>query len=210
MKKTAMFALAACMLFLMASCGAAPKSDPFDAQTFLQDITPNVNCLDSCVQELFGAQADMDDAYLAAYESESAYAGGTGKIAVLFKQEEESKYGDYYIDPTYTSYYPVTNFKTNAEVADYLKKYLSQSIIDQWFSNDFLEYEGKLYLVRGARGYGAMQCDLTSLQYLEEKDGKQYVTVKFNLFDEFDHAEKLEFTKVDDSWVMTGEETLAQ
>ncbi len=209
MKKTALFALAAGLLLLMVSCSAAPKSEPFDAQTFLQDITPNVSCLDSCVQEVFGAQADMDDAYLAAYESESAYAGGTGKIALLFKQGEESKYGGYYIDPAYTSYYPVTNFKTNAEVADYLKKYLSQSIVDQWFSNDFLEYESKLYLVRGARGYGAMQCDLDSLQYLEEKDGKQYVTVKFNLFDEFDHTEKLEFTKVNDSWVMTGEETLA-
>ena len=144
------------MLFLMASCGAAPKADPFDEQTFLKDITPNVSCLDACVQEVFGAQADMDTVYLAAYESESAYAGGTGKIALLFKQGEEDKYGDYYIDPAYTSYYPVTNFKTNAEVADYLKKYLSQSIIDQWFSNDFLEYDGQLYLVRGARGYGAM------------------------------------------------------
>ena len=209
MKKPAMFALAACLLFLVVSCSAAPKAEPFNEQTFLQDITPNVNCLDSCVQEVFGAQADMDDAYLAAYESESAYAGGTGKIALLFQQGEESKYSGYYIDPAYTSYYPVTNFKTNAEVADYLKKYLSQDIIDKWFSNDFLEYDGTLYLVRGARGYGAMTCDLGSLQYLEEKDGKQYVTVKFNLFDAFDHTEKLEFTKVNDSWVMTGEETLA-
>lgn len=209
MKKTALFALAACLLFLMASCSAAPKSEPFDAQTFLKDITPNVSCLDSCVQEVFGAQADMDTVYLAAYESESAYAGGTGNIALLFKQGEEGKYTGYYIDPAYTSYYPVTNFKTNAEVADYLKKYLSQDIIDQWFSNDFLEYEGTLYLVRGARGYGAMTCDLGSLQYLEEKDGKQYVTVKFNQFDAFDHTEKLQFTKVNGSWVMTGEEILA-
>lgn len=210
MKKTALLALTAWLLFTMTACGATPKAEPFDAQTFLKDITPNVGCLDACVQEVFGAQADMDTVYLAAYESESAYAGGTGKIALLFQQGEEGKYSNYYIDPAYTSYYPVTNFKTNAEVADYLKKYLSQDIIDKWFSNDFLEYDGTLYLVRGARGYGAMTCDLGSLQYLEEKDSKQYVTVKFNQFDAFDHTEKLQFTKVNDSWVMTGEETVAK
>lgn len=210
MKKTALLALTACLLFTMTACGATPKTEPFNEQTFLKDITPNVSCLDSCVQEVFGAQADMDTVYLAAYESESAYAGGTGNIALLFQQGEEGKYSNYYIDPAYTAYYPVTNFKTNAEVADYLKKYLSQDIIDKWFSNDFLEYEGQLYLVRGARGYGAMTCDLDSLQYLEEKDGKQYVTVKFNQFDAFDHTEKLQFTKVNDSWVMTGEETVAK
>ena len=210
MKKTTLLALTACLLFTMTACGATPKAEPFDAQTFLKDITPNVSCLDSCVQEVFGAQADMDTVYLAAYESESAYAGGTGNIALLFQQGEEGKYSNYYIDPAYTSYYPVTNFKTNAEVADYLKKYLSQDIIDKWFSNDFLEYDGTLYLVRGARGYGAMTCDLGSLQYLEEKDGKQYVTVKFNQFDAFDHTEKLQFTKVNDSWIMTSEETVAK
>ncbi len=210
MKKTTLLALTACLLFTMTACGATPKAEPFDAQTFLKDITPNVSCLDACVQEVFGAQADMDTVYLAAYESESAYAGGTGNIALLFQQGEEGKYSNYYIDPAYTSYYPVTNFKTNAEVADYLKKYLSQDIIDKWFSNDFLEYDGTLYLVRGARGYGAMTCDLGSLQYLEEKDGKQYVTVKFNQFDAFDHTEKLQFTKVNDSWIMTSEETVAK
>ena len=210
MKKTTLLALTACLLFTMTACGATPKAEPFDAQTFLKDITPNVSCLDACVQEVFGAQADMDTVYLAAYESESAYAGGTGNIALLFQQGEEGKYSNYYIDPAYTSYYPVTNFKTNADVAEYLKNYLSQDIVDKWFSNDFLEYDGQLYLVRGAKGYGAMTCDLNSLRYVEEKDGKQYVAVDFQLFDALDHTEKLEFTKVNDGWVLTGEETLAK
>ena len=180
------------------------KAEAFSEEKFLKDIKPNVDCLDSCVQEKFCAEVG-DNEYLAAYKSKSAYADGLGDVALLFKPGEESKYRDYFIDPCESSYYPVKNFKTNSEVRDYLKKYLSDAVIDKWFSNDFLEYKGQLYLRRGARGYGAMTCDLKSLKYAEEKDGKQYVTVDFKLFDELDHTETLEFSKVNDVWIMTDE-----
>lgn len=205
MKKIAILALSVIMLFSMASCNDSSKVEVFSEEKFLEDIAPNVIYLDSCVQEMFCAEVDFDDSYLAAYESKSAYADGIGNIALLFKPGEENKYADYFIDPTYSSYYTVTNFKTNSEVRDYLKKYLSDDIIDKWLLNDFLEYEGQLYLVRGSRGYGAVTCDLESVKYVEEKDGKQYVTVDFKLFDEFDYTETLEFSKVNDAWIMTDE-----
>ena len=172
----------------------------------MEAITPNVVCLNSCMQGMFGAEVEFDeDSYLATYESESAYDDGMGDIALLYKLGEESKYADYFFDPTCSNYYPATNFKTNMEVRDYLRKYLSDKVIDKWFSNDFLEYEGQLYLRRGSRGYGAMTCDLESLKYVEGKDDKQYVTVDFKLFDKFDHTETLEFSKVHDVWIMTDE-----
>lgn len=206
MKKKAILVLSAFVIFSTAACNAPSKAEAFSEEEFLEDITPNVVCLNSCVQEMFGAEVDFDDdSYLAAYESESAYADGKGDIALLYKPDEESKYADYFIDPTCSDYYSVRNFKTNAEVRDYLRKYLSDEVIDQWFLNDFLEYEGQLYLRRGSRGYGAMACDLESLKYVEEKDGKQYVTVDFKLFNEFDHTETLEFSKVNDVWIMTDE-----
>lgn len=206
MKKITLLALAAFMLFSTVSCNAPSKAAAFSEEKFLEDITPNVDCLNSCVQEMFCAEVDLDDdGYVAAYESKSAYADGLGDIALLFKPGKESKYRNYFIDPCYTSYYPVKNFKTNSEVVNYLKKFLSKDVIDKWFSNNFLEYEGQLYLARGARGYGAMKCDLKSLKYVEGKDGKQYVTVDFRLFDELDHTETLEFSKVNDVWIMTDE-----
>lgn len=206
MKKIAILVLSAFVIFSMSACNASSKAEAFSEEKFLEDITSNVVCLNSCVQEMFGAEVDFDeDSYLAAYESESAYADGMGDIALLFKPGEESKYADYFIDPIGSYYYPVKNFKTNAEVRDYLRKYLSDEVIDQWFSNDFLEYKGQLYLRRGSRGYGAMKCDLESLKYVEEKDDKQYGTVDFKLFDEFDHTETLEFSKVNDVWIMTDE-----
>ncbi|MDD3137890.1 MAG: hypothetical protein PHX08_02835 [Lachnospiraceae bacterium] len=206
MKKIAILVLSAFVIFSMAACNASSKAKAFSEEKFLEDITPNVVCLNSCVQEMFGAEVDFyEDRYLAVYESESAYADGMGDIALLFKPGEESKYTDYFIDPTCSDYYPVKNFKTNTEVRDYLRKYLSDEVIDKWFSNDFLEYEGQLYLRRGSRGYGAMTCDLESLKYVDEKDDKQYITVDFKLFDEFDHTETLGFSKVNDVWIMTDE-----
>lgn len=204
MKKTFLLVLSAFMFYSMTSCNAPPKAEAFSEEKFLADIAPNIACFDSCILEMFCAETDMNDSYLAAYESESAYANGTGNIALLFKPEEEKKYAEkYFIDPTYSSYYTVTNFKTNSEVRDHLKKYLSDNIIDTVFSNDFLEYEGQLYLRRGSRGYGALTCDLESVKYIGEKDGKQYVTMDFKLFDEFDHTETLEFTRINDIWIMT-------
>jgi len=206
MKKIAILVLSAFVIFSTAACNAPSKAEAFSQEKFLEAITPNVVCLNSCVQELFGAEVDFDkDSYLAAYENESAYADGKGDIALLYKRGEESKCSDYFIDPTWSDYYPVKNFKTNTEVRDYLRKYLSDEVINKWFSNDFLEYEGQLYLRRGSRGYGAMACDLESLKYVEEKDGKQYVTVDYKLFDEFDHTETLQFSKVNDVWIMTDE-----
>jgi hypothetical protein len=227
MKKIAILALAAFVLFSAVSCNApsaascapsaascapsavprnAPsKTEAFSEKKFLKDIAPNVDCLDSCVQEMFCADVDWDDEYVAAYKSKSVYANGSGKVALLFKPSEDSKYKDYFIDPCYVSYYPVKNFKTNSDVVNYLKKFLSKEIINKWFSNNFLEYKGRLYLARGARGYGAMKCDLKSLKYVKEKGGKQYVTVNFKLFDELDHTETLEFSKINDVWIMTDE-----
>ena len=206
MKKITILVLFAFVILSMVACNSSSKAEAFSEEKFLEDITPNVVCLNSCVQEMFGAEVGSDeDSYLAAYESESAYADGMGDIALLFKPGEESKYAGYFIDPTCSDYYPVKNFKTNAEVRDYLRKYLSDEVIDKWFSNDFLEYEGQLYLRRGSRGYGAMTCDLESLKYVEEKDDKQYVTVDFKLFDESDQTETLEFSKANDVWIMTDE-----
>ncbi len=122
-KKIAILVLSAFVIFFMAACNASSKADAFSEEKFLADITPNVVCLNSCVQEMFDTEVDFnEDSYLAAYESESAYADGIGDIAMLFKPGEESKYADYFIDPTFSDYYPVKNFKTNTEVRDYLKQ----------------------------------------------------------------------------------------
>lgn len=185
----------------------AKSEKTFDEEKFINEIKPNIECLQSCVQEIFGADISFDKrSYLSAYESEEAYDDGRGERVVLFLPEEEEKYAkDYYIDPTYSDFYVVNNFKTNDEVRENLRKYMSDEIIDNYFRDDFFEYDGMLYLVRGARGYGAIDVDCESVKYMGEKDGKQYISVDILYFGDYDYTETVEFSRIDDRWIITGE-----
>lgn len=196
-------------LFILPSCTASTvavvSEEAFDSEAFLSEIKPNIECLNECVLELFGADVDYNTEFFGAYTDENAYQDGLGTVAILYSEGSETKVADYFADPTFAAYYPVSNFKTNSEVREYLRKYMSDEVMNQWFHNDFLEYNGTLYLQRGARGYGAVTVDRNNIKYVEEKDGKQYVTADFLLFEEYDYTDLLEFTKTDEGWIITGQ-----
>lgn len=173
---------------------------------FLSEVRENIEVLSDCVEEMFCADVDWEKHYFAVYDSEEAYNNGDGLPALLYDAKGEAPKGNYFKDPTESDYYIVNNFKSNEEVRHYLREYLSDSVINKWFNKDFLEYDGNLYLRRGSRGYGAVVCHPHSAKFLEQKDGKYYVTVDFLYFSEFDHTETLEFTKIGGNWIMTKED----
>lgn len=195
--------LLAILLPAVLALTACQKQSAFNEEEFLNEIKPNVEVLNSCNEEMFGAEVDFNTSYLAAYADEAAYADGSGDIIALFAPEDEAEYAkQYYIDPTYCDFYPVGNFKTNDDVKGYLSQYLSEELVDKYFQDDFLEYDGTLYLRRGARGYGAITVDLDSLKYLEERDAKQYASVDFLYFGDYDYTSELEFVKNGDGWIL--------
>lgn len=171
---------------------------------FLEEIKNNIEVYCSCVLELFCADVNWKS-YSAVYESEQTYDNGNGLPAVLYYCDSEAPKGNYFNDPTESDYYKVNNFKTNDEVRQYLKKYLSDSVIENWFHNDFLEYQGDLYIHRGARGYGAFTCEPHSIKFVGEREGKYYVTIDFLLFDEPEYTATLEFTNINGNWILTKE-----
>lgn len=182
---------------------ACTESSAFDETAFLEEIQPHVACLNQCELELFGAEVDFDREYLGVYESEEAYDDGRGKVVKLYLPEEEDSVAGYFIDPTISSYYKVANFQTNAQVRDSLRQYLSDDIIDTVFRDDFLEYEDGLYLRRGSRGYGAVTIDLDSLQFVERKDDRYYVSVDYLIFEKYDQTVTLVFENIDGKWILT-------
>lgn len=186
----------------LAAC-TAKEASTFDEAAFLEEIKPHVACLNQCELELFGAEVDFDKEYLGVYESEAAYDDGRGKVVKLYLPEEENSVAGYYLDPTISSYYKVSNFQTNAEVREYLRQYLSDDVIDGVFRDDFLEYENGLYLRRGSRGYGAVTIDPDSLKFVERKDDKYYVAVDYLLFEKYDKTVTLVFEQKEDGWIMT-------
>lgn len=175
----------------------------FDSAVFIEEITPNVEYLNSCLDEIFVTSPDFGTSYLAAYESEAAYDNGSGTPAILFQREDYEEIAKkYFIDPTLSDLYPVSGYTTNAEVRENLEKYMAKELVDEVFHDDFLEFDGKLYLVRGAKGYGAYSLDMNSLKYDKEMDGKQYATVDMLFFSEYDKTLNLEFEKQGDNWIM--------
>lgn len=182
---------------------ACQKQSAFNEEEFLNEIKPNIECIKSCEEEMFGADVDFDTSYFSAFADEDSYDGGSGERVLLFAPEDEQKYAEqYYIDPTYSEFYPVSNFKTNDDVRAHLSQYLSEELVDKYFHDDFLEYEDTLYLRRGARGYGAITIDMESVKYLEERDGKQYASIDFLYFNDYDYTAELEFIKNGDGWIL--------
>lgn len=179
------------------------SSTDFDSAAFIEEITPNVEYLNSCLDEIFVTSPDFGTRYTAAYASEEAYDNGNGTPAILFLREDYEKVAkEYFIDPTLSDYYPVSGYTTNAEVRENLEKYMSKDLVDKVFHDDFMEFEGKLYLVRGSKGYGAYSLDMNSLKYDKEIDGKQYATVDMLYFSEYDKTLNLELEKQGDNWIM--------
>ncbi len=171
----------------------------------LSEVEYNIEMLNSCILEIFDADVDFDLPYSAVYESEESYDSSNGEPALLYGAWESIDVSDYYEDPTAASYYPVSNYKTNAEVRENLQKYMSDEIIDKYFNDDFLEYDGALYLCRSSRGYGAIELDLDSLTLIQETDDKCYVSVDILYFESYDSTEMIELTKTDNGWIITGE-----
>ncbi len=169
----------------------------------LAEVEPNIDMLNSCILEIFGADVDFDLCYTAVYESEAAYDDGKDSPARIYGLWESIDLSDCYNDPTDSYYYPVKNLKTNSEVRENLKKYMSDEIIDRYFHNDFLEYDGALYLRRGSRGYGACELDMDSLKLIEENDEKCTVSVGAIYFGESDGTYTVEFTKSQNGWIIT-------
>ena len=183
--------------------GETEEAEEFDPQVFLNDIKPNIECLNSCIEQTFGADVDYETVYKSAFADEAAYNSGAGERVVLFPQEDEAKYaGQYYIDPDNAVFYPVSNFKTNEEVRQYLGKYMSDTAIDKYFNDDFFEYDGSLYLVRGLRDYPETGVDLNSAEYLEEKDGMRNVTVDILFFGEYNFTLGLEMAQNGNGWII--------
>ena len=75
--------------FLLTACAAKEEPPAFDETAFLEEIKPNVECLNQCELELFGAEVDVDTTYYGVYESEEAYDNGEGTVAKLYLPGEE-------------------------------------------------------------------------------------------------------------------------
>ena len=101
------------------------------------------------------------------------------------------------------AYYLVSNFKTADEVKEYIRKYLtSDCFYEASVDENFVEDNGNLFLIRGARGYGYYGIDPNSWEYTDNNA----VKVQFCILDSAveDAYCNVSFIQDNGKWMING------
>ena len=163
----------------------------------LSSLYTHLWVMNECIQETYGASFSRDVAYGRVYTSMDAMMNGEAPIDVL-PRDSITEVTDG-IDATL---YEVSNFSTNADVRNYLCGYMTPDLVDLLFYDNFQEFNGKLYMVYGSQGYGAVYYDIDSAWIMDI--GEEYCTVVVDMyyFDEYGGTVDLLFQKIDGRWYL--------
>ncbi|MBP3705385.1 MAG: hypothetical protein J6I98_07620 [Clostridia bacterium] len=223
MKKLLCLLLVSAMLFTCSGCTTVIKlftePEPTAAPTPTASPTPEATAtpeptespeqllsvfadyivlLNDCFSETCGAVLNQDVCYRRVYTSSDAMLNGDTPIDVVPRDSVTD-----ITDPTDAALYEITNYTSNADARAYLAGYFSESVIEQVFPNEFLEFEGKLYMVYGSRGYGGHEYDAAAAQITEYGDARCVVSAPVYWFESYSGDAELIFEKLDGHWYLT-------
>ncbi len=196
-----------------------PEPEPEPESIPEAESMPNIdsavtieNCLyalNEVYSERFSAEfydtADMTKK--AVYESEDAYYDSD--VPALLLGENEPTPSGYYDDPAVVAYYPISNFTDKADINEHFSLYFTQRYIEdmQWrLDENFLEFEGALYLERGGRGYGMRSVDFDSVDPYSMQDNT--LIIDLLSFGEFDGKYLVTFAEEDGTLKLDSENYL--
>lgn len=175
---------------------------PAKTPATIENLMPSLELVNSSFLEIYGAEVDWDKAFYFVYSSEEAAMNEEAPVAI---SDDESVN-----DPAYQQLYRVMNFNTVEQWRAYLINYLSEELADQWIENgryDLAEYFGTMYIVQGARGYGAYMLDLDTARIVASDENNCTVEVDCTFFDEFDSVYSIRFENRQNRWIVVATET---
>lgn len=220
-----MFALLLCAIMLL-SLGACSREDDPDRDTdppeteteeqetteipettetepeevTLEDLMPYLQLLQSCSDEFYGAEVNQDVSYYRVFSGAEDYINDVTPSNIVEGVCYDSSVTN---DPLCACLYLVENFQTEAEVMDYLKKFMTDDVAEAVFTDPyrFTEFEGRLYITYFGRGYGEMILDLDSAQLTAQSGDTCTVTIdRYWFYDEERKSETIEFTNDNGRW----------
>lgn len=152
-------------------------------------------------ETMFADFSYEDTKYVRLYtpETDVFAEGGLSNPARLVDRAEMEgyNYGElfdgYTVDPGDADCIEVKNFNSVAEIKENLSKYLDKSLYEEITDEDFFDFDGKVYAIRGGRGYGTIYCgDIIEYEVcgdeisviaqrisFDEPDGLYHLTVKY-------------------------------
>ncbi len=182
-----------------ATATAEPTAEPtLSPDELLDTLRVHLDLINQCYAETCGAELG-DTPYSRVYTSAQAMLDGEAPIDVV---EQSTIDRSNPTDPTDATLYEILNFKTNAEALAYLEQYMAPDVAEALFPNEFLEMNGKLYMVYGSRGYGADKLDLDSAAISVSGDTCT-VTLDLYRFEEKVGTCTVSFEKQGENWIIT-------
>ena len=220
MKKLMNTALLFALVFSMTACGkpqienqgTEPETTPQTEQLPEEEKKPEVNqeellaelkysieLLDLCFDETCGAELNREVAYSRVYSSMDAMINGE-ELQDVIRQDEITEE----TDAASMVLYEITNYKTNDEVRADLGNYFTEQVVNDVFPDEFIEFNGKLYMGYGGRGYGMHDYDLDSAVIVELSENTCQIDVDYLMMDEPSGTASIYFEKTGDQWLITG------
>lgn len=176
---------------------APEAAEPATPEEVLSELYTHMWLLNECMQETYGTSAYRETAYGRVYTSQEAMMSGEPPIDIVPRNEIVEV-----TDPIDATLYEVIEFRTNAEIRANLEKYIMPDLVDLLFYDNFEEFNGKLYIVYGSQGYGAVYYDIDSAWIMDL--GEEYCTVVADLyyFDELSGEVEMVFQKINGAWYL--------
>ena len=106
-------------------------------------------------------------------------------------------------EPTYSTYYPVTNYASAEAVRAEAERYVAADYLAA-LPEDLQMVDGRLCLVRGGRGYGVISYDIATLGVVENRGDRCVIACDRYYFDMLDCRAELSLEEVDGDWRVTG------
>lgn len=184
---------------------------PEEAETEVLKVEPeliaeHIAALNEAAREFFGAEY-VQNMYYSFYFKEENTDWNTVPDMVSEEYLGDST-EEYYYDYFERTVMEVTNFKTKSEVREYMSRWLDSSLFEADYCGidfNFMEFEGKLYLLRGNRGYGLVSygnSEITS-KTADKMTAKAYI-YQNNVYEA--GTAEIKFEKIDGRWIIVSVE----
>lgn len=158
-------------------------------KTIEEGIDLVVKEYEKVIDDSFGAEADFSQYYLRLYETEESpleeISGMVPSDAVSDITPDEKgirKYAGLFIDRSEGMCFAVLNYDSIDNIKNEFGKYMSEEIYLEPIMNNFCEFEGECYLVRGGRGYG--NCTIGEISITEQNSDTIKATAPLLMFNE--------------------------
>ena len=157
-----------------------------------------------CAQEYFGAEDDENVYYFYFKEKNKDWQTVPDMISDEYFGETTEEYvWDYFERDAYL----ITNFKTKAEVKEYMSQWIAPAFFETDHSgidHNFMEVNGNLYLLRGNRGYGVISYGNSEI--VSQTETEMVAVAKIYAMHTEDGTAEIKFEKIDGKWIIVSVE----